>query len=133
MFELITTRFHEDHRRRGWFSIFPMYVVDVNVVVIPQPGIIVGWHRHYRQDDYWFVPQGTLQVGVFDHSENVKWVVLSSHDKKVLKIPREIWHGYKSLEPNTILIYGLTNIYDGSDEERKSIEEAGINWNLGAK
>lgn len=127
-------RFHQDHRRVGWFDIFPVgNVVDVNVVRIHKAGTITGWHRHQKQTDFWFVPHGLLQVGVFKEGEEVRWEFLSPEFGKVFEIEPNTWHGYRALKDDTFLIYGLTNKYDGSDEERLRIEDAGIEWVLPAK
>lgn len=128
-------RFHQDHRRMGWFDVFPTTLnSDINIVKIPKGGTITGWHRHKHQIDMWFVPQGLLQVGVMSpDKQKVQWYFLSPEEGKALWIPPHHWHGYKALQDNTMLIYCLTNKYDGTDEERLSIEDAGIDWNLGAK
>lgn len=133
MFKVHYHRFHEDHRRRGWFSIFPEDVLDINVVQIPNAGTITAWHRHQRQTDYWAVIQGSLQLGLFNDASDPYWIFLSPFTQNTIIIEPNIWHGYKCLEPNTILIYGLTRKYDGTDEERMTLEEAGVNWDLGAK
>ena len=136
---LISVRYHQDHRRKGWWDVFPPEIKSVNCVVIPQANTIAAWHRHLYQKDYWFCPQGLLQVGVAlteDGPENIKelsWYFLSPESREVLEIPENHWHGYKSLEPYTILIYGMTNIWNGTDEERMTLQDAGVNWNLGVK
>lgn len=142
-------RFHQDDRRWGAFDVFgdnTRRIRDVNVVHIPRAGTIVAWHRHRIQTDFWYVAQGCLQVGLaetaerslpFDrHTRYVKeyeWVYLSPQSQLVLEIRPTFWHGYKSVEDNTILIYGLTEEYNPQDEERAKIEELGIQWNLGAR
>lgn len=137
--EIYKPRFHGDDRRCGWFNIFPYIIKDVNIVRIPRAGTIVAWHRHFKQSDFWFVPQGGLQVGLAAYNaeerqvEDSTFVFLTPEYGKVLMISPPIWHGYKSLEDNTVLLYGLTNSYTGEDELRASLEDMGINWELGAR
>jgi len=125
-------RYHQDHRRRGWFSLFPPEVVDVNVVIIPCRNEMVGIHRHLKQTDYWFVAKGSLWVGTAgDEGFAVPWhyeVALTEHDSLVLEIPPRVWHGYRALEDDTILVYGLTERYDGTDEERRDYMDKDIDW-----
>jgi dTDP-4-dehydrorhamnose 3,5-epimerase-like enzyme len=147
-------RFHTDDRRIGWFDIFPNTVLksretiairDVNVVRIPKAGTITAWHRHIKQTDYWFVVQGQLQVGLAKYDQDAESVVdyeftfLGPESREVLEISPPIWHGYKSLVDDTILIYGMTNRYiENHDELRCHIDDMRlnglpINWNLGAR
>ena len=125
-------RFHQDDRRRGWFGLFPPFVVDVNVVLIPMAYTIVALHRHIKHTDYWFVAQGSLLVGLAgDEGYQTPWnetEILSEADHDVLEIPSGIWHGYRTLEDNTTLIYGLTKRWDGTDEERCGYTTKGISW-----
>lgn len=124
-------RLHSDHRRTGYFDVFPTtFISDINIVKIPTLDTVVAWHRHKYQYDMWFCVQGGLQVGLWegDALENVQWAFLSPEIGTTLWIPPGVWHGYRSLQPNTILIYCLTNKYDGSDEERLSLEESGIDF-----
>jgi len=119
----------------GWFDLFgddSYKVKDVNVVRLPNKGVITAWHRHQHQTDFWFVVQGGLQVGLsIDKTPNKPtWIYLNPEHGSLLEISPNTWHGYKSLQDNTILIYGLTNMYDGSDEERYKVDVAA--WDLGA-
>jgi dTDP-4-dehydrorhamnose 3,5-epimerase-like enzyme len=125
-------RFHQDDRAIRYCDIFPIEKGDINVSVIP-PHRLVAWHRHQKQNDYWFVVKGMLKVGLADDEGNVTWKYLSDCCPEVLEIPKNIWHGYMSLEEETILIYWITNKYDPSDEERTTIEELGHDWEVPIK
>ena len=132
--ELILARFHGDDRRLGWFDVFQgNHVKNVNIVSIPNRGTICAWHRHQKQTDYWFVAQGGLQVGIGIGKEPTepKWIHLHPERGVTLVIPPPLWHGYKSLLDITILVYGLTEDYDGTDEERFPVD-VGV-WKLGAR
>jgi len=54
---------------------------------------------------------------------------LSDKNPQVLAIPPGIYHGYKALEPGTILAYYVTRKYDPSDEFRKEVGSFDEDWN----
>ena len=53
---------------------------------------------------------------------------MSANDPQVLEIPPGIYHGYKALEPGTILAYYVTRKYDPTDEHRKEVGGFGEEW-----
>jgi len=140
---LFYPKYHEDDRRRGWFDIFfgeisYSNIKNINIVHIPHTNTLVAWHKHKNQTDLWFVPQGRLMAGVAYKEETSNkiehdFVSLSPQTGGVLIIPPNTWHGYKTLEPNTILIYGITQEYDPEDELRASLEDLQIDWDLGVR
>ncbi len=97
------------------------------------PGRIVAWHRHHKQTDHWFVIKGYMKVGLLDDKGNHRWVYLGENDRRVLSIPPGIWHGYMVMgEEEATLMYYITSKYDekNPDEERMSVEDAGIDWTV---
>ena len=108
---------------------------DINITWA-YPERIVAWHRHRLQTDHWFVIKGYLKVGLLDDDGNVRWVYLGENDRRVLSIPPGVWHGYMVLgEQEAVLMYYITSKYDekNPDEERLSIEEAGVDWSVPVK
>lgn len=100
------------------------------------PGRIVAWHRHRLQTDHWFVIKGYLKVGLLDDDGTARWVYLGENDRRVLSIPPGVWHGYMVLgDQEAVLMYYITSKYDESnpDEERLSIEDAGVDWSVPVK
>ena len=100
------------------------------------PGRIVAWHRHRLQTDHWFVIKGYLKVGLLDDDGTARWVYLGENDRRVLSIPPGVWHGYMVLgDQEAVLMYYITSKYDedNPDEERRSIEDAGIDWSVPVK
>jgi len=53
---------------------------------------------------------------------------LSDKNFKVLEIKPGIYHGYKALEPGTILMYFLNKKYNVDDEFRKSVGYFNEDW-----
>ena len=100
------------------------------------PGRIVAWHRHRLQTDHWFVIKGYLKVGLLDDAGTARWVYLGENDRRVLSIPPGVWHGYMVLgDEEAVLMYYITSKYDENnpDEERLSIEDAGVDWSVPVK
>lgn len=57
-------RSHSDDRRTVWLELFKDALPTGNLnLTWVQPGAILAWHRHQRQDDHMLVIQGTLKVG----------------------------------------------------------------------
>lgn len=132
---LILPRTHDDDRRRSINDIFktPKSFGDLNLSYI-YPDRTVAWHRHLKQFDYWIVIKGSLKVGLYDEEKKrLMWVYLHERDRKVLRIPPRIWHGWKNISgEESILMYWITQKYDSKnpDEERTEIGSFGENWDI---
>jgi len=128
-------RFHQDDRGVRYCDIFPEIAKgDINVTIV-YPGTIAAWHRHQKQDDYQIVVKGALKIGVCDKplkdGGTVKWYYSSERSAKdgSLHITAGLWHGsYNFTNEPAVLIYHITNKWDGADEERMSIEDMGFDW-----
>jgi dTDP-4-dehydrorhamnose 3,5-epimerase len=104
---------------------------DINITWA-YPGRVVPWHRHQQQTDL----KGYLKVGLMDDQRQVKWVYLGEHDRRVLSIPPGVWHGYMVLgDDEAVLMYYITSKCDekNPDEERMTLEEAGVDWAVSVK
>ncbi len=135
-------RLYDDDRARRACDVFGFtgdekvqMAGDINITWA-YPGRVVAWHRHQKQTDHWFVIKGNLKVGLLDDDGNHKWVYLGDNDRRVLSIPPGVWHGYMVMgDEETILMYYITSKYDedNPDEERLSIEDAGVDWSVPVK
>ena len=105
--------YNEDDRAQRLIDVFEILPGQVNVSFINSTEHIVAWHRHFKQTDYWMCLKGSMKVGL---------------GHPVLKIPPTVWHGYKTLEPGTILMYYVTKKYDPEDEIRVEVGYFGENW-----
>jgi quercetin dioxygenase-like cupin family protein len=148
-------RYHADDRGQRYCDIFPeVGKGDINVTVI-EPGATALWHRHNHQADYQFVVKGALKIGMCNLSADplqeeidewwekrcghmltawpkadpvVKWHYLSERNANqgALYIPPGLWHGcHNYTNEQAILVYHITNKWDGNDEDRRSPEEMG--------
>ena len=59
---------------------------------------------------------------------NVVWKYLSDKSQSCLKIMPGVYHGYKALEPGSIMLYYLTEKYDPGDEIRVKPGHFGEDW-----
>lgn len=132
-------RHHVDARREFWGDIFCLTEGDINVVR-PKNGVFIGWHRHQHQDDQIFLVSGILSVRTFRTSPQTDGIgrILSerpplffdadaSPERLIMRIPRNIWHGYEAMTDNTcILQFNGPGKWDGTDEER--LDPAEMPW-----
>ncbi|MBA3531962.1 MAG: dTDP-4-dehydrorhamnose 3,5-epimerase family protein [Ardenticatenales bacterium] len=90
-------------------------------------GVLRGLHYHLHQVDYWYVPRGTIRVGLADLRPSSPTyltstvVELTEHKAMGLLIPIGVAHGFVALTDAT-LTYLVDNYHDGSDEH-------GVIWN----
>lgn len=133
---LTVPRLADDDRARRTCDVFGEATPgDINITWA-YPGRIVAWHRHQRQTDHWYLIKGHLKVGLMDDDRNVRWVYLSETQRRTLSIPPGIWHGYMVLgNEEAILLYYITEKYnlEQPDEERMSVEAAGVDWSVPIK
>ena len=129
-------QYHEDDRAQRLFDVYNVLDGQINISYVNSPNHIVAWHRHARQTDYWFCPKGSFKVGLAypqeDGSFKVEWEYLSDKNFRTLKIPPGIYHGYKALEPNSIMMYYLDEKYDFEhpDEEKVLPGHFGESWEV---
>ena len=122
-------KFHEDDRAQRLLDVFPSLDGQINISYVNSTSHIVAWHKHEVQTDYWVCIKGSFKVGLADEAGLIRWEYLSDKNPRVLEIPPGIYHGYKALEPNSILMYYLTHKYNPSDEFRAEVGQFGENWN----
>lgn len=124
--------YHEDDRAQRIFDVFPQVNGQINISYVRTAQHVVAWHRHKKQTDYWFCPKGSFKVGLGrpreDGGVDVFWYYLSDKNFHVLQIPPGIWHGYKALEMNSIMLYYLSEKYDENDEEKVLPGHFGEDW-----
>lgn len=106
--------------RKEWFPQRSWDAVQTNRSET-RAGGLRGLHFHRHQVDYWYVPRGTIRVGLCDlrpASPTYKACqVLDIGDDNQLGIfiPTGVAHGFLALTDAT-LTYVVDNYYDGRDE-----------------
>jgi dTDP-4-dehydrorhamnose 3,5-epimerase-like enzyme len=121
--------FHEDDRAQRLLDIFKNIDGQINISYVNSIDHVVAWHKHYIQTDYWICLKGSFKVGLAYDDGTVKWEYLSDKNPRVLEITPGIYHGYKALEPGSILLYYLTEKYNPADEIRTAVGTFNENWN----
>jgi dTDP-4-dehydrorhamnose 3,5-epimerase len=111
--------------REDWFKI-----KQANVS-FTRRDYIRAWHRHNKgQTDYLYVLSGRIKLCIYD-GQHVEEMIVSEQDDFLIKIPGNLWHGYKALEDSKVL-YFVTRLYnyDNPDEERRPYDdkEIGYKW-----
>ena len=88
----------------------------------------MAWHKHNIQSDFWICLKGSLKVGLATEKDGCRFEYLSDKNLKVLEIPPGVYHGYKAIEPGTILMYYVSHKYNPDDEIRAKIGHFGEKW-----
>ena len=100
-------------------------------------GVIKAWHYHKIQNDFFYVCNGVIRVGLYDMREDSSTYkqtmdfMMGDHQKPVcVKIPPGVVHGVKAIEGPANLFYVMDKTYDPSDEYRIAYDdpEIGFDW-----
>lgn len=100
-------------------------------VSLNYPGVIRAWHWHELQEDYFCCIQGMIQVPLYDmradsatHGE-LNEFFMGEHNPIVLRIPRGVAHGYKTIGVVPSLLLNMpTRPFD-----RDRPDELRLPWN----
>jgi dTDP-4-dehydrorhamnose 3,5-epimerase-like enzyme len=116
------------------------------IVASPARGTIRGFHRHDLLWDYFHVVRGTGKFIVARHADEeviaasaagrsmrpdlVQTFVISERQPALLVVPPGHWHGWMSLEDNTVVVSTGSEVYnrDQPDELRVSPDVFGDIW-----
>lgn len=85
-------------------------------------GVLRGLHYHHHQVDYWYVPAGTVRVGLADVRPDsatfgaVETLELGGAHNAGLFIPTGVAHGFVALTDAT-LFYVVNRYYNGGKDE----------------
>ena len=124
--------YHEDDRAQRLFDVFEQLEGQVNVSYVNSTEHVVAWHKHNIQSDFWVCLKGSFKVGLAipkeDGTYEVKWEYISDKNFRVLEITPGIYHGYKAVEPGSVLLYYLTHKYNPEDEIRAKVGDFGEDW-----
>jgi dTDP-4-dehydrorhamnose 3,5-epimerase-like enzyme len=122
--------FHEDDRAQRYLDVFPsLGPGQINISYVNSTKHIVAWHKHNIQTDYWVCIKGSFKVGLATEEQGATFEYLSDKNPRVLKIPPGIYHGYKAIDPGSILMYYLTQKYNPYDEFRVKPGKFNELWN----
>lgn len=132
-------KFNEDDRAQRILDVFPEVNGQINISYVNSTEHIVAWHCHRIQTDYWICLKGSFKVGLAYPANvpqeagdiyDVTWEYISDKNIRTLTIPPGVYHGYKALEPGSILMYYLSHKYNPLDEFRYPVGAFSENWNV---
>ena len=130
-------QYHEDDRAQRLQDVYPHLDGQINISYVNSTSHVVAWHKHVLQTDYWVCLKGSFKVGLAfpkeDGTYEVKYEYLSDKNFRMLEIPPGIYHGYKALQPESILMYHLTHKYDPDDDIRAKVGDFNEDWSTESK
>ena len=122
-------RKHVDDRRLFFGDVFGNTDGDLNIVTLFAGGPPCAWHRHESQTDQYFCVRGVVKVGWLDRQGNGGFTTLCRESPGPITIEPGLWHGYQVIGSDDAVIVQWNNRkWDGTDEERKSVEDLGVSW-----
>lgn len=71
-------------------------------------GTVRGFHKHMEEWKCYFVSNGAAKFVIVDERKDISTYILSSKNPTILIVPPGYFHGWVSLEENTMLI-GISN------------------------
>ena len=103
------------------------------------PGVIRAWHYHKNQEDFWAAVKGMVQAVLYDGREGsptygeVQEVFLGEQNMVLLRIPRGVMHGYKTIGVEPSLLMNIpTAPYNSADPDEYRLpydtEEIPYDW-----
>lgn len=113
--------------RREWFPWINWDKMQSNRSDSKQ-GVLRGLHYHHHQIDYWYVPKGTVRVGMVDLRPSsqtymaTETLEIGETNNLGVFIPVGVAHGFLALTDVT-LMYLVNNYYNGGQDEN------GVAWN----
>jgi len=108
--------------RRDWEGFFTEF--GQCYLTTGYPGVVKAWHYHRHQDDHFCVVHGMMKVVLYDDREGSptrgvinEWI-MGPLNPGVLKIPRLVFHGFKTISEHEALLINLpTNTYNYADPD----------------
>ena len=129
--------YHEDDRAQRLFDIFPKVNGQINISHVNSTEHVVAWHKHKIQTDYWFCVKGSFKVGLAEPQEDgsykVRWEYISDKNPRIIEIPPGVYHGYKALQSESIILYYLDQKYTPDDEWKVLPGHFGEKWETVSK
>lgn len=114
---------------------------QVYVVGDPVRNIIRAFHKHEVLWDYFCIVKGSAKFVFSDDRENSKTyktqeiIILSEKSPKMIIVPPGVYHGWMSLEDNTVMVSTASEVYnkENPDEVRISPDSFGDVWAIKGK
>jgi dTDP-4-dehydrorhamnose 3,5-epimerase len=90
-----------------------------------RPGMAKGWGVHHEHDDRYAFLSGELEVALYDGREDSvtagleSRLVLSIHHRRLLSIPRGVWHAERNIGSVDVQVVNFPTIpYDHTNPDK---------------
>ena len=90
-----------------------------------RPGVAKGWNLHRDHEDRYAVLGGTMGLVLFDPRPEsptcgeVCRIVLSSHNRSLVNVPRNVWHADHNIGTEDVLVVNFpTAFYDHANPDK---------------
>lgn len=111
---------------------------QVYVVGDPVRGIIRAFHKHAELHDWFCIVNGSAKFVLRDDRpesqtyKEMQTIVISARSPKLIVVPPGIYHGWMSLEDNTIMVSTASHVYNREkpDEVRIPPDSFGDVWTV---
>lgn len=97
------------------------------------PGVIKGFHLHYKQDDVWFVPPSSrMLIGLHDSRAGSKTegqtmrFIMGAGKAKIVRIPAGVAHGIRNIDEKT----GFVFYFVSQQFDKESPDEHRLPWDV---
>lgn len=98
-------------------------------------GVVVAWHYHPTQTDWWFVVRGKVKVALYDlrkdsstKGELNEFILGKEGESIILKVPAMVAHGFKVLKGPAELFYLTSKTYNPEEEGRIPLDDPKISY-----
>ncbi|MBI4980238.1 methyltransferase domain-containing protein [Candidatus Woesearchaeota archaeon] len=100
-----------------------------SLISVVSPGVIKGLHKHQKQTDYTLCAKGKA-LYVFGDGKEFRQVILDGKDPVLVAVPPGLWHGYKALDDEAVLVHIIDRVYDPNDCEAVDPYTFGDYWSV---
>jgi len=105
------------------------------------PNVVKAWHMHKKQTDHLVCIKGMVKLVLYDDrkgsktKEEINEFVIGEQNPELVKVPPEVWHGFKVISQKTALVMNTpTELYNykAPDEYRlpPDTSEIPYDWKL---
>jgi dTDP-4-dehydrorhamnose 3,5-epimerase len=111
---------------------------QVYIVADYTRGTIRAFHKHQKLWDFFFIANGTAKFAFYDDRrksptyKKILTVVSGGKNPSLIVVPPGVFHGWMSLEDNTILVSIASEVYNHRhpDETRVPYDSFGFDWSI---
>jgi dTDP-4-dehydrorhamnose 3,5-epimerase len=97
---------------------------------VTNAGVTKAWKRHLRMTQHFAVPQGNIQLVIYDDRPNsstkgqIQEIFLGEDQYQLIRIPPMLWYGFKCLGKESAMIANCSDIpHDPNESEACSMDD----------